>query len=87
MTPIYATPDVPNNLLDFRTFFYAPEKYFAGSFIDTYWFNVIIIWFMALIALVALYLDLLKKFLNLFSKIGDYKLRKRLKEDEDLIGK
>ncbi len=80
INPIYATPEEPENPLNFRTFFYAPEKYFMGLYYDTYWFNIIIIWIMTLFALIALYLDLLKKTLNLFGKIGDYKLRKQLKK-------
>ena len=80
-SPIYATPEIPNNPLNFRTFFYAPQKYFAGVYYDTYWFNVVIMWVMVLIAIIALYLDLLGKFIKLFEKIGNYKLRKKLKKD------
>lgn len=81
-TPIYATPELPENPLNFRTFYYAPEKYFAGSYYDTFWVNVIIIWLMAIVALVALYLDLLKKIVVQFEKIGDYKLRKQLRKGQ-----
>ena len=81
INPIYATPDVPENPLNFRTFYYAPQKYFVGRYYDTFWFNVIIIWIMSLFALIALYLDLLKKFLKLFEKIGDYKFRLKIKKD------
>lgn len=79
-TPIYATPEIPANPLNFRTFYYAPEKYFAGRYFDTFWFNIIIMWIMSFIALIALYLDILRKFLKLFVKIGDYKLRQQLKK-------
>ncbi len=78
INPIYATPEEPENPLNFRTFFYAPEKYFAGFYYDTYWFDVIIMWIMVAFAMIVLYLDLLRKLLNLFDKIGDYKLRKKL---------
>ena len=81
-TPIYATPEIPDNPLNFRTFYYAPQKYFAGYFFDTYWFNVIIIWMMSFVALFALYLDLLKRLIRLFEKIGDYKLRRKIEKDE-----
>jgi len=81
-TPIYATPEIPENPLNFRTFYYAPQKYFAGRYFDTFWFNVAIIWVMSIIALIALYLDLLKKIFNLFERIGDYKLRQKLKKDQ-----
>jgi hypothetical protein len=79
-TPIYATPDVPENALNFRTFLYAPEKYFLGNYYDTFWFNVVIIWLMAALGAVVLYLDLLKKLLLLFEKIGDYKFRQQLQK-------
>ena len=85
--PIYATPDVQDNPLDFRTFYYAPQKYFAGVFYDTFWFNVIIIWIMVFFGIIALYLDLLRKFLKLFERIGDYKLRKEIKKAENPVGK
>jgi hypothetical protein len=86
-TPIYATPDEPKNPLNFRTFFYAPEKYFAGVYYDTYWFNIAIMWMMTIFAIIALYLDLLKKFLKLFVRIGDYKFRKKIKKAENPVGK
>jgi hypothetical protein len=81
-TPIYATPEVPENPLNFRTFLYAPEKYFAGFFFDTYWFNMVIIWLTTFIAIVILYMDLLKKFLRLINKFGDYRFRKKIKQEE-----
>lgn len=86
-TPIYATPDIPENPLNFRTFYYAPQKYFAGRYFDTFWFNIIIIWMMSIIALIALYFDILRKFLKLFDKIGDYKLRQKIKKAQRSIRK
>ena len=86
-TPIYATPEIPENPLNFRTFYYAPQKYFAGRYYDTYWFNVVIIWIMVLFASLALYFDLLKKFLNLFVKIGDYQFRQKIKKAQLSIRK
>ncbi|MCK5704356.1 MAG: hypothetical protein KAI29_24550, partial [Cyclobacteriaceae bacterium] len=87
INPIYATPDVPENPLNFRTFYYAPQKYFAGRYYDTYWFNVVIIWIMVVFASLALYFDLLKKFLNLFVKIGDYQFRQKIKKAQLSIRK
>lgn len=86
-TPVYATPDVLENPLNFRTFYYAPQKYFAGTYQDTYWFNVAIIWVMSLVALIALYLDLLKKLILIIAKIGDYKLGKQLRKGKVLLRK
>lgn len=87
INPIFATPEIPENPLNFRTFYYAPQKYFAGRYYDTYWFNVVMIWVMALFALLALYFDLLKKFLNLFVKIGDYQFRQKIKKAQLSIRK
>jgi len=86
-TPIYATPDIPSNPLNFRTFYYAPEKYFAGRYFDTFWFNIIIIWIMAIFGLIALYLDLLKKFLNLIESIGDYNFRRKIQKAQSVFRK
>jgi ABC transport system ATP-binding/permease protein len=86
-TLIYATPDVPENPLNFRTFYYAPEKYFAGRYFDTFWFNIIIIWIMAIIGLIALYMDLLKKLLTLFESIGDYNFRRKIQKAQSVFRK
>ena len=62
--PIYAQPHPPKHILDFRTDFYYPEKYIAGTKVDTRVFNVMIIWFMIFSLFVMLYVDLLKKSIN-----------------------
>lgn len=85
--PIYATPETPDNPLNFRTFFYAPEKYFLGNLYGTFWFNIFVIWGMIFLAAVILYLDLLKILLKQFEKIGDYKLRKKIREGKILLWK
>ena len=59
--PVYAKNEHPNHALDFRTNFYYPEKYFAGSYIDTKFFNLAIIWFMTVILFIAVYFDWLRK--------------------------
>lgn len=86
-TPIFATPKVPENPLNFRTFYYTPEKYFAGRYFDTFWFNIIIIWIMAILGLAALYMDLLKKFLTLIEKIGDYNFRRKIQKAQSVFRK
>jgi ABC-type multidrug transport system ATPase subunit len=60
--PIFKDPS-PKGFFDFRSHFLAPQKYFAGRFIDTYWFNVCMIWVMSILLFVALYFELLKKLL------------------------
>jgi ABC-type multidrug transport system ATPase subunit len=72
---IYTTPQVPQNPWNFRTYLYAPEKYFLGQYYDTFWFNIAIIWLMTTLAIFVLYLDLLRKMLKLLTKISDYKIR------------
>lgn len=59
--PVFYTPAPPSFSLDFRTIFYAPVKYFAGSYWSTFWFNVTIIWIMSLVLFLTLYFDLLRK--------------------------
>lgn len=62
--PIYKDPDI-EGYFNFRAHFFAPRKYFAGQYRDTYWFNMIFIWVMTLFFYVTLYFELLKKTLSL----------------------
>ena len=59
--PIYAKNEFPEGPLDFRTNFYYPEKHFAGSYIDTRVFNIIVIWLMTVFLFVSVYYDWLRK--------------------------
>jgi ABC-type multidrug transport system ATPase subunit len=69
--PIYLDP-VDSNVG--RAHFFAPRKKIFGRFYDTYWVNIAVIWIMSLGMAIALYFDLLKKFIlfleNLFSKFN-----------------
>lgn len=47
-----------------RSHFYAPKKYFAGKYYDTYFVNLLVILGMTIICLIALYYNLLKKLIN-----------------------
>ncbi|MBL6447249.1 ATP-binding cassette domain-containing protein [Fulvivirga sp. 29W222] len=69
INPIYNDPDKPEHLLDYRTHFFAPKKYLLGSYVDTYYFNIIVIWIMTLILYFTLYFELLKKGISAFGKI------------------
>ncbi len=62
--PVYLDPS-PSGLLDYRAHFFAPVKKFLGQVWDTYWFDLMVIWMMALIFYVMLYFEWLKKLLNL----------------------
>jgi hypothetical protein len=62
--PIYKDP-FPRNWLSLRSHFFAPRKYFMGTYIDTYWFNIGFIWFLSIIFYINLYFDLLKRLILL----------------------
>lgn len=62
--PVYMDP-VPSGYLSFRTHFFAPKKYFAGRYFETYNFNMTFIWLLTLALYISLYFDLLKKIINL----------------------
>lgn len=65
--PIYETPWIEHPF-DFRAHFYSPIKHFAGKDMDTFWFNMWMVWVMTIIGYVALYYDWLKKLLDVFQK-------------------
>ncbi len=71
--PIYQIPE-PKNSFDFRTHFFAPQKYIFGKFYDTLWFNISIVWILTILLYAVLYYDLLRKGLTY---MGELKLRKR----------
>ena len=68
---IYLDPS-PRYYLDFRSHFYAPRKFFAGKFYDTFWFNIVIVWILTFFLYVTLYFNLFKRILefdfNIFKK-------------------
>jgi hypothetical protein len=66
--PIYKDP-ITTGLINVRTHFFAPRKYFAGAFFDTYRFNICLIWLYSALLYVALYYDWLKKLLDFFGRI------------------
>jgi ABC-type multidrug transport system ATPase subunit len=64
--PIYLFPS-KSNYFDFKTHFYVPKKHIFGRLIETYWFNIIILWSYTLLLFLALYFNLLKKLLSISS--------------------
>ena len=66
--PIYLDP-FPESWLSFRSHFFAPRKYFAGRYIDTFWFNIGFVWFLSLILYIILYYNLLYKLIHLSEKV------------------
>lgn len=69
--PIYVFPSA--TFLSFNTHFYAPKKYFFGKLIDTFWFNLFMIWIYTFCLFLILYFNLPKKIMS-FS--FNYKTRK-----------
>lgn len=68
--PVYKTPE-PDHLVDFDAQFYMPAKHFLNSDVDTYYFNLGVIWFMTITLAVTLYYDVLRKIIKGMSKVGD----------------
>jgi ABC transport system ATP-binding/permease protein len=66
--PIFQVPEQPQNPLNYRAHFFAPEKYFLNIPFNTYTFNVMVIWFMSLFLYLILYLELLKNLINLSNR-------------------
>ncbi len=66
--PVYRDP-FPSGWLSFRAHFFAPRKYFAGRYIDTYWFNMGFIWFLTLVFYIILYYNLLHRLIRLPEKL------------------
>ncbi|MBN2166567.1 MAG: ATP-binding cassette domain-containing protein [Marinilabiliaceae bacterium] len=71
--PIYRNPE-PSSSLDFRTHFFAPQKYFMGNHFETIWFNIVMVWIYTVFLYIILYYDLLRKFIN---KVSDLKVFKK----------
>lgn len=62
--PIYLEKEFPESVIDFRAQFYAPTKHMIGSYVDTTYFNVLIIWMMSLLLLITLYYDVFRKMIS-----------------------
>jgi ABC-type multidrug transport system ATPase subunit len=67
--PIFNSPEYPNHALDYRTHFFAPRKHLFGANFDTYYFNIIVIWFMTIMLYITLYFEVLRKMIDSFSKV------------------
>lgn len=61
--PVYLDPD------GFRAHFFAPRKKLFGRYIETFWANIGVIWFMAITLMITLYFDLFKKTLDGLEKL------------------
>lgn len=70
--PIYKYPQ-PKSMIDYRAHLYSPNKHFMGSYYDTFYFNLFVIWMMSIFLFISLYFDFLKQIIvktpNLFKSI------------------
>jgi len=60
----------PKRLLDYRTQFFAPKKNLFGISVNTFLFNVLVIWAMTIVFYVTLYFELAKKLVDSFGKVN-----------------
>jgi hypothetical protein len=61
--PIYKDPD-PEHRVDFDAQFYMPRKHFLNKNIDTFYFNLAVIWLMTLVLAFTLYHEILLKIID-----------------------
>lgn len=67
--PIYLDPTI-NNVLSWRSHFYAPTKPFLGKFYDTFWYNMIFVWIYTCVLFITLYFESVKKLLDFLAKLS-----------------
>ena len=71
--PIYKFPETNYG----RAHFYAPVKKFFGNYIDTFWFNILVIWFTSLTLYITLCFDIFRKVIEAFEDLNIKGLLKR----------
>lgn len=62
--PIFIDEHRPKHMFDFSAQLYQPNKHFAGYIIDTYYFNIAVIWLMSVFLYITLYFDVLRKIIE-----------------------
>jgi len=70
--PVYQDPD-RNEILSFRTHFFAPSKNIFRTRVDTFVFNISVIFFGIIVLYLILYFSLLERFVNLFMNLKSRK--------------
>jgi len=65
--PVFLDPGKDNLV---ASHFYAPRKNVFGTYYDTFWVNVSVIWLFSLLLAFTLYFDALKKFIDMFERIS-----------------
>jgi hypothetical protein len=67
---VYKDPE-PDHIVDFDAQFYMPAKHFLNQNIDTFFFNLGVIWSMTLVLAIALYYEILKRIVDGLSNISN----------------
>ncbi len=79
VAPIYKDPDKTNG----RAHFMASQKYLSGYTIDTFIFNLAIIWLMSIFLYVTLYYDWLRKIIQLPVQYKFIKKQKKISDQNE----
>lgn len=61
----------PVHKFDYRSHLYAYEKHFLGFYFDSFWFNVLIVWFMTGFLFLTLYFEILSRLIGFSEKMID----------------
>lgn len=69
INPVFLLPRMENPLA-YRTAFFAADKNLLGFQVDTFTFNLLVIWLMSLTFYVLLYFEVFKRILKLFGKLN-----------------
>lgn len=69
VNPVFQSPN-PKNIFDYRTAFFFPEKNLLGLTLTTFSFNLLVIWGITLLLYLALYFELLRRFVDIFEKVN-----------------
>lgn len=75
--PVFQEPE-PGHLLDYRTPFFASEKRLVGMKMNTFEFNVLVIWLMSGMLYLTLYKESLRRLINYFEAIRFPSIKERL---------
>lgn len=67
--PIFQAPKIASGPMAYRTHFLAPQKYVAGRFVDTFYFNILIVWFASVLLYFTLYFEAFGRLVTLFGKL------------------
>ncbi len=74
--PVFNEPLANAGFLNYRTHFFAPKKQIAGKLIDTFYFNIAVIWLMTSLLYVALYFEVFARLMSYFGNLKIPMLKK-----------